>query len=75
MVPVEDLSPTIARAVGGRRGPGGGAPRDGPEQRAACADFARRFARDLQLRPRVEALTAGVWRLPVVDPTRVEVEA
>ena len=62
--PVRDLSPesvaeALARAGEAARGAT-------PEERAACAEFAARYARDIQLRPRVAALAAGLGMTPEV---------
>lgn len=56
--PVRDLSPeAVAEAVEAATD---AARHATPEQRAACAEFAARYARDIQLLPRVEALAAGL---------------
>ncbi|HMM95709.1 glycosyl transferase [Phycicoccus sp.] len=67
--PVDELTPeAVARAV---EAAAHAARHASAEQRAACAEFAARCARDLQLRPRVEALAAGLGLpTPVVEESR-----
>ncbi|WP_245862245.1 glycosyltransferase [Phycicoccus duodecadis] len=56
--PVADLEPTsVAAAV---EAAAHAARHATPGQRAACAEFARGYSRDLQLRPRMGALAAGL---------------
>ncbi|HEX6916876.1 MAG TPA: glycosyl transferase [Phycicoccus sp.] len=65
--PVADLEPeTVARAV---EAAAVAARTATVEQRRACAHFARQYARDLQLRPRVEALAASVRKPPAATAT------
>lgn len=56
--PVTDLEPeTVAAAL---EGAAEAARSASPETRAACAEFARQYARDLQLAPRIEELATLV---------------
>lgn len=59
--PCADLEPaSIAEALGAAAE---AARTASPETRAACAEFARQYARDLQLQPRVQSLTASLTRV------------
>lgn len=61
--PVVDLEPeSVAAAV---EAAAHAARHATPTQREACAQFAQRFARDIQLQPRVESLAASISPAPI----------